>query len=521
MTPAPTVKDQQLSSSSSDDGYCCRDEDDEEEGGGGGIEQQQEPLLLSSSAAASSSCSCTPPDSNDNGVDTYEETATPYDCCWCCREQQRQRKQRATAQPQSSSSSSLFRRYRKLFLGLACCDFFASVLLLTVPAFRSNAVDLFLLGRLNDSDSDGGGNKGGTDVEPKPDVVAATSTAVDPPPSPAGAKTTKKKKRSRGSSNKQKKSKLFPLLLDSYRRGEVLNVTVEKRKKKKRNERETRPPPLPGPDDQCSCHGTNSNSTSSNNKKCCVRYLHVMHKMGFVMTQGGNMPEVAPYYKDKSIIRSAPDLNRHRHIDLLDFSGAKDYRDVFIFRNIYDAIVSGYVYHKSGRECWLKDNGKKNKFDVFPRYWISQLSFTPSPSYCGRSLCKYLAEESLLAGMHVYIDYVFRYWYRDPLARWAVSQQYQPEGSLRARVVCFEDVMSHREATIQGVVDFLFSHQGGNKEPTLKQSSKGSSSTYHGGHTTAQSHDPLLHDELVRIIQQVDETYYNGDIAWLNQIWPC
>ena len=31
----------------------------------------------------------------------------------------------------------------------------------------------------------------------------------------------------------------------------------------------------------------------------------------------------------------------------------KDYRDVIVTRNIYESIISGYLYHKQGKECYL------------------------------------------------------------------------------------------------------------------------------------------------------------------------
>ena len=41
-------------------------------------------------------------------------------------------------------------------------------------------------------------------------------------------------------------------------------------------------------------------------------------------------------------------------------SNATDYRHVVIVRNMFESIVSGFLYHKSGHECWLSFNGQKN-----------------------------------------------------------------------------------------------------------------------------------------------------------------
>jgi len=42
---------------------------------------------------------------------------------------------------------------------------------------------------------------------------------------------------------------------------------------------------------------------------------------------------------------------------------------------------------------------------------------------------------------------------------------------------------------------------------------------YTGGHSTP--HDPVLRGHLVDLIKELDEKYYNGEIAWLNEILPC
>ena len=33
---------------------------------------------------------------------------------------------------------------------------------------------------------------------------------------------------------------------------------------------------------------------------------------------------------------------------------------VAVVRDMFDATVSGYLYHKTGRECWLDRNGNLN-----------------------------------------------------------------------------------------------------------------------------------------------------------------
>jgi len=52
-----------------------------------------------------------------------------------------------------------------------------------------------------------------------------------------------------------------------------------------------------------------------------------------------------PFYWNKTVERRlSPGKNKSK--DMLNFSGFTDYRDVFVFRDIYDSLVSGFLYHK-------------------------------------------------------------------------------------------------------------------------------------------------------------------------------
>lgn len=78
---------------------------------------------------------------------------------------------------------------------------------------------------------------------------------------------------------------------------------------------------------------------------------------------------------------------------------ANDYRDVLLIRNIYDALVSGYLFHKEGQEC--DDMGYKGELSL--KRWYSWISYELDPPREHRSLCKYIASESEEVGMRAYI----------------------------------------------------------------------------------------------------------------------
>jgi len=65
-----------------------------------------------------------------------------------------------------------------------------------------------------------------------------------------------------------------------------------------------------------------------------------------------------------------------------------DFRDVYLLRNIYSSLVSGYLFHKEGKEC---DHGN-HKGEAYVREWYHYLTFTPEHIY-GHTLCERLEAE--------------------------------------------------------------------------------------------------------------------------------
>ena len=70
-----------------------------------------------------------------------------------------------------------------------------------------------------------------------------------------------------------------------------------------------------------------------------------------------------------------------------------DFREGIVFANLYSSLVSGYLYHRSGRECWLDPDGRPGHVprEPFEVDWDSHLVHPlPIPRH-NRSLCVYLA----------------------------------------------------------------------------------------------------------------------------------
>jgi len=98
------------------------------------------------------------------------------------------------------------------------------------------------------------------------------------------------------------------------------------------------PPTSPPPDDDglCSCWNTT--------ESCCERDIHPNHKFGWALTTSLFKPkkfDIQIHIRNEHAIRPPTDYYHRNSIDI-------DYRGVFITRNLQDAFVSGFLYHKSG-----------------------------------------------------------------------------------------------------------------------------------------------------------------------------
>jgi len=240
-----------------------------------------------------------------------------------------------------------------------------------------------------------------------------------------------------------------------------------------------------------------------------------------------------------------------------------DYRVVLVWRNIYDALISGYLYHREGKECWLtsygepvvdgidnEDNdeptsrrrkrkvGKPNK-----RRWDRFVSFDLDPPRSNRTLCQYLVDESLEVGMRTYLDYVFNDRYSGILSHWALGRG-MPNSTIakRSATVCYENLNAgasrRRDDTVDWMLQFWYGGGGNenNDEPDPDTTNTAAVMRWReeyrrrnrllanndasfAGHSTKK--DPGTVRLLRDVIRRLDEWYYNGDVAWLNSVMPC
>ncbi|GKZ00931.1 hypothetical protein MPSEU_001044600 [Mayamaea pseudoterrestris] len=231
---------------------------------------------------------------------------------------------------------------------------------------------------------------------------------------------------------------------------------------------------------------------------CCVRYYRRPHKMGNIQSLQ-LLPE------------GVRDLIRITSSEFLKRSPAYDYRDVVLVRDLYSAVISGYLYHISGRECWLDMYGRPTNFTFrwIDHFW-HDLDFEAAPPRNDRNLCRYLVEESTYAGLAMYTQ-MSMIWFRDLVSSHRYSAKH--EDAKRTLFVCFGDL----EASQPKILDHFF--PGGHEFKLELPPAIVSSDIYGGGHST--SRNASLRGELRDLLVAIDNRQYSGALRKMNQELGC
>lgn len=268
----------------------------------------------------------------------------------------------------------------------------------------------------------------------------------------------------------------------------------------------------------CSCEN------DLNSMYCCQRALVVVHKMG--VTAAEDLKD--KYFFD--MVSTPQIMNGHRYGQLFDAAfetPVMDYRHAVITRNWYDAITSGYLYHKSGRECWLDWFGNpghegwllNNRLENWERRLLQDptimarnLQWTPGN---GRDLCRYLADEPVEMGLRVYSAWAIAS-FMNPLLdfRRRRLEMEAKMGRNRTTFVCFEQVTSpsgHAEA-VNTLFQWFFP-----KDRIRKLRIR--AEKYEGGHATDK--DPSMRNRMYETVSKIDAKYFRGSIAQGSAVFGC
>jgi hypothetical protein len=281
----------------------------------------------------------------------------------------------------------------------------------------------------------------------------------------------------------------------------------------------------------CSC----LTATTAGKRHCCRRTFVGVHKGGHLLINQFRQREFPHLHTDSVFCRSKSKATER----LISNDTEGDYREVVVARDWFEMLVSGYLYHKSGRECWLDlwgnpvtENDSINNgasllgydwqgtvIDAHPLYpWPSSLTDT------NHSLCRYLADSSEEAGLLVYTSFALTRWLL-PFRDFIQSRRLDGSGKKTVYVHMNElDPFSKGYGALTNRLQHFFApgkHAVAAKllpmANTPATSVTVASLQNHSGHDT--SHNPYLRARLKTIIRTIDTEMWN-DVVAKNHEWP-
>jgi hypothetical protein len=271
---------------------------------------------------------------------------------------------------------------------------------------------------------------------------------------------------------------------------------------------------------------------------CCQRAVLRVHKMGMMAVRSWRKELLSPM-----LVRNLPAPEITSHTDLgTGFRILKDkpikegdYRHVVVTRNWYDALISGYLYHKSGKECWLDWFGRANfsGWLLQEEDWEQSLlspstdknmtfyrsfNMTWNPGN-GRLLCQYLIDESEEMGLKVYTAWAMDL-YLYPLLDFQQRRQEQEKqiGRNRTKYVCYEQFTnpSTQSGVYHDIAQWLLLDRNLTLKhvitPAVKEKER-------ADHTSSKDH--ALRERLHAILRKLDKDVFGNAIELGNAQFGC
>lgn len=198
-------------------------------------------------------------------------------------------------------------------------------------------------------------------------------------------------------------------------------------------------------------------------------------------------------------------------------------RSIVVARNVQESIVSGYLYHKTGRECWVNENGIPNPLpsggnDHFrhDNNWASHVSSVPiSPeSYKENpNFCEVLASAPSEMGLSIYAEIALKQFIRP-----AVNLRSLGNKKGLVLYVCMEDLSTTNQSLIGVAVEQMRHHllkgPGGDAGASRRQ-------LYSGTHST---HSVVASGErasLLALVDKIDDAYLKGQLQEAQALFEC
>ncbi len=266
----------------------------------------------------------------------------------------------------------------------------------------------------------------------------------------------------------------------------------------------------------CSCLNTSAS------RHCCERVIFRAHKFGTILVDSlfGSFRRLSPIPKIE--LKQMP-----KYVDNATLPTSLDYRHVVVTRNWFDAIVSGYLYHRAGYECWMNARGEKRRI-VRREDWDTQLTFLNEslvPPRNNRSICSYLSDESEEDGIRVVMEIALSKWYKGVVPYWNLVQGVD-DGN-KSLFICYEDLVDpyRQEEIFHKILEWIFP-AGEARDASLPVSMRASleeqkhnSTVYSGRHAT--ENDPELRTRLRDMVKSYDRRLFNNTVASSDAIFGC
>ena len=215
------------------------------------------------------------------------------------------------------------------------------------------------------------------------------------------------------------------------------------------------------------------------------------------------------------------ELRHYRHL-------SANTKVVMFVRNIVESVVSGYLYHKSGRECWLDAFGDP-KGTPGTDYYAWSHFFLSWPAYGSdfwkrrivdkqgrykhstKNLCEILRDTEMQIGVWIYAQVVYDHYYRDALHAF----EYYTKRGQNVLYLCMEDV----QRNVPDAVAKMRAFHNGEAIPASPRRSNKQVGDYAGGHSTSKNKS--LREKLKAIVRDVDRKQLGSKLARLQQIFRC
>ena len=197
---------------------------------------------------------------------------------------------------------------------------------------------------------------------------------------------------------------------------------------------------------------------------------------------------------------------------------------IVVARNVQESIVSGYLYHKGGHECWLDINGTPNPYPqggndwLRERNWAKVVNSVPYTAgyQANTNLCEVLASAPVEMGLGIYAEFALRTFLTAPMMLRSTGNAGVP-----VLYICMED-LAELAATNQSQLDVDMEQVrqhlllGGDVRPDASRRR-----LYEGGHSTHGMVTSEERTELVALVNKVDKAYLKEQLQRAQALFQC